>query len=397
MRPALPPRLFESSRLFWFRPALLLMLLTSTLSFLSTHVCADQALAKRLERLKADINGAEAKLKKQLAERSVNARNIRENNQQLARIERESLRIRDLLDDKSEELARLTGAQEKLRAQQQSLLDLAASLMVERYLLAERYLQTEAGSAKRAVSLALASKKLSDLETQIVYQAHLNKGQEQVITKQSKQLTRLAESQRQLNEKRKALQNEQEKQKDLSKRLLAINQQRKARETALAGELAASNNQLQELQSARRALEDALQASQRGLRHRGKAATQDSFSLSIKAKKIRSFGQSRVGQRMRWQGNVYALPQKSQVRALAEGTVIFAEYLKGYGELVIIDHGNALLSLYAYNARPLVKVGERIKKQQVIALSGFAETVGQPALYLEIRKQGQAVNPASWL
>jgi septal ring factor EnvC (AmiA/AmiB activator) len=82
------------------------------------------------------------------------------------------------------------------------------------------------------------------------------------------------------------------------------------------------------------------------------------------------------------------------VHAAAPGTVIFANSLRGYGNLIIIDHGNKFYTLYAHVARFTKQVGDSAKSDEVIAYSGYE---GRDAVYFEIRQGGKPLDPADWL
>lgn len=108
------------------------------------------------------------------------------------------------------------------------------------------------------------------------------------------------------------------------------------------------------------------------------------------------FGQTIQGQ-LYWKGLVIGGQEGSQVRAIADGRVILANWLQGYGFMVVIDHGRGDMSLYGYNQRVLVNVEDKIKKGQAIALVGNSGGQGSAGLYFEIRRDGQALNPQAWL
>ncbi len=108
------------------------------------------------------------------------------------------------------------------------------------------------------------------------------------------------------------------------------------------------------------------------------------------------FGESLQGE-LRWKGLVIGAPEGSEVKAIADGRVLMADWLQGYGLVVVIAHGKGDMSLYGYNQSTLVNVGTQVKTGQPIALVGNSGGRGAPSLYFEIRRQGQAVNPLPWL
>ena len=87
----------------------------------------------------------------------------------------------------------------------------------------------------------------------------------------------------------------------------------------------------------------------------------------------------------------------SPVRAVADGTVVFAEWMTGYGLILIVDHGNGTLSLYAHNESLLKNPGDTVARGDVVARVGNSGGLPQPGLYFELRRNGQPVNPAGWL
>lgn len=88
--------------------------------------------------------------------------------------------------------------------------------------------------------------------------------------------------------------------------------------------------------------------------------------------------------------------QGSEVHSVSDGQVIFADYFKGYGNMVIVDHGGGFFSLYAHNARIMKKVGANVSKNEVIASVGDVDSSKGPILYFEIRYQGRPVDPSPW-
>ena len=87
----------------------------------------------------------------------------------------------------------------------------------------------------------------------------------------------------------------------------------------------------------------------------------------------------------------------SSVKAVADGQVVYAEWMTGYGLLLIVDHGNGYMSLYAHNDALLKDVGATVKRGESVGTVGNSGGQGRPALYFELRRNGQPVNPTTWL
>ncbi len=120
------------------------------------------------------------------------------------------------------------------------------------------------------------------------------------------------------------------------------------------------------------------------------------YPWPVKGKLLHRFGETLQGE-LRWKGLVIGAPEGTEVRAIADGRVLMADWLQGYGLVIVIEHGKGDMTLYGYNQSALVNVGSQVRAGQAIALVGTSGGRGIPSLYFEIRRQGQAVNPLSWL
>jgi murein DD-endopeptidase MepM/ murein hydrolase activator NlpD len=92
-----------------------------------------------------------------------------------------------------------------------------------------------------------------------------------------------------------------------------------------------------------------------------------------------------------------AVPEGTTVVAAAAGTVIHAGWLGGYGNLVVVDHGNGLATAYAHNSGYAVSVGQSVGQGQVIAYSGNTGNSSGPHVHFEVRANGTAVDPLGYL
>jgi len=116
----------------------------------------------------------------------------------------------------------------------------------------------------------------------------------------------------------------------------------------------------------------------------------------VRGPTLHRYGEQLQGE-LRWKGMVIGASEGTEVKAIADGRVILADWLQGYGLVVVVEHGKGDMSLYGYNQSALVSVGTQVRAGQPIALVGSSGGQGRPSLYFEIRRQGQAVNPQPWL
>ena len=94
-----------------------------------------------------------------------------------------------------------------------------------------------------------------------------------------------------------------------------------------------------------------------------------------------------------WRGVLLRATEGTSVQVVASGTVIYANWLRGFGNLIIIDHGQQYLTVYAYNQSLLKQVGDTVKTGETIALAGSTGGQVDSALYFEVRHRGSAVDP----
>ena len=111
---------------------------------------------------------------------------------------------------------------------------------------------------------------------------------------------------------------------------------------------------------------------------------------------LANFG-GRMPDGRRSDGLLIAANAGAPVKAIADGTVVYGEWMTGYGLLLIVDHGGGTLSLYAHNDALLKDVGAAVRRGDAVATVGSSGGHGRPALYFELRRNGAPVNPAAML
>jgi septal ring factor EnvC (AmiA/AmiB activator) len=108
------------------------------------------------------------------------------------------------------------------------------------------------------------------------------------------------------------------------------------------------------------------------------------------------YGTPRAAGGLSWDGMVINAPEGREVKAVYSGRVAFADWLRGFGMLIILDHGEGYMTLYGFNRSLLKETGEWVQAGEPIALVGDSSGRNQPGLYFGVRRRGQAQNPTSW-
>ncbi|RJQ49124.1 MAG: peptidase M23 [Gammaproteobacteria bacterium] len=108
------------------------------------------------------------------------------------------------------------------------------------------------------------------------------------------------------------------------------------------------------------------------------------------------YGSERLEGRLRWQGVLIEAPEGNEVHAVSRGRVAFSGWLRGLGQLVIVDHGGGYLTLYGHNQALYKEAGDWVEAGEAIASVGASGGRDKPALYFEVREQGEPRDPALW-
>jgi septal ring factor EnvC (AmiA/AmiB activator) len=118
--------------------------------------------------------------------------------------------------------------------------------------------------------------------------------------------------------------------------------------------------------------------------------------LPVRGELVAKYGSKR-GDGASWKGLFIRTEEGAEVKAVAAGMVVFAEWLRGFGNLIIVDHGSQYMTIYGNNQAILKRAGDAIKAGDVIASAGNTGGNEQSGLYFEMRHQGRAFDPLGWV
>ncbi len=116
----------------------------------------------------------------------------------------------------------------------------------------------------------------------------------------------------------------------------------------------------------------------------------------VKGSVKRLFGKSRKAAKLKWNGVLISSTEGKDVKAISHGRVAYADWLRGYGMLVIIDHGDGYMTLYGYNQALYKETGDWVEEGEVIAAVGRSGGQLKSGLYFEVRVKGLPSNPVKW-
>ena len=373
---------------------------------------------RRLQGVRTELKQVAAERRKLEGARGDASRKLREADEQVGGVQRSLQKTQATLQRDGADLQRLQAE----RARYTDDLDMKKAELA-RLLRAAQFAGCEA-----PLKTMLAQDRVAEAERALTYQGYLQRGQVQRIRVLSAELQRIDGLEREIVERRDALARERRKQ---ANQLLALQQARKQR----AGLLAGIDQQYQDRAGREKALgrdAKALQALLARLRAAAAKAARDAARAKAEAERqaaasgkpkpkstarrtavasapamrvgglgwpvagnlLASFG-GKLPDGRRSDGVLIAAAAGTAVKAVADGTVVYADWMTGYGNILIIDHGNGYMSLYAHNDGLLRDAGDAVKRGDSVASVGTSGGQEVPALYFELRRNGAPVNPAS--
>ena len=209
-------------------------------------------------------------------------------------------------------------------------------------------------------------------------------------------IARISSQQLALKRSQSDLKNGQEKLRDrVAKRSVTLKQ--------LDASLVSDKKKLGSLQRERSELEEILSAVEEAVadmtlpsNYKPFLSRKGKLSWPLKGRVAHSYGSQRSGE-LRWEGWLISASAGTAVNAVHNGRIVFSNYLRGFGLLAIVDHGDGYMTLYAHNQELLKDTGDWVQSNELVARAGDTGGLNKPALYFEIRSQGKPADPKVWL
>lgn len=373
-------------------------LLTAALTlFLSTStiVGADyHNKAEKLEKLRAEIAQITEELRSDRRREDSLMRQLRHLDERIGQV---AAKVREL----EEKIQAQRHQAAKLRARYQRR---SRELARERQYLARTVVTAYMLGQHAYLRLLLNQKEPERLDRVRVYYSYLNKARIRHIhetvqalrsihtleQKLQTELAQLARLKRQRLAKQQSLQRERRQRAALLQRLrrrIASQGQRLQRLQANEAELS---------QLVRRLRQSLADISAHGASERPFRTRKGQLRWPLKGQLIAPYGAKR-STNVHWHGVFIAADAGSAVHAVAPGRVVFADWLRGLGLLLIIDHGGGYMTLYGHNQSVYTELGDWVEAGEIIATVGLSGGNARAGLYFEVRVHGKPVNPLVWL
>lgn len=257
------------------------------------------------------------------------------------------------------------------------------------------------GQGGEMLFLLAASEDIADLMRRWKYLERIAMYERSAIERYSDNLRRLDEKEKQLHGLRASLERDGERIKITETALAEKKRDKDALLASIRGEREAHEKMLRELQDASKRLLDTLRKLEEKDTYEAKgfSALKGRLPWPVNGKVVIPYG-SHNDPRFNtpvFRNGIYIETKDDSVKAVSGGKVVFADWFKGYGNLLIINHGEGYHTLYANLAETFLKVGDIIKINETVGRIGESGVFNAPSLYFELRYKGKPLDPAQWL
>lgn len=250
------------------------------------------------------------------------------------------------------------------------------------------------------LKLALNQQDPNTLSQTMTYYHYLMATQIQAIAKIKLIIERIERQQQAINARNIELHNLQNQHQLEQKRLILQKHNRESLLNKISSQIEDKAEQLEELSENQRNLEGViskLKSAEAMAKTVNFPGLHGHLPWPLHGRLLARFGSAIENSELTWKGIIIAATDGDSVQAVAPGKVIFANWLKGFGFLIILDHGNGYMTLYGRNESLYKKVGEIVQTAEPIARAGRSGGFANSGLYFEIRRNGIALNPLTWL
>jgi len=384
------------SRRNYIKPVLLVILFgVLPFSPLSAQLSDAERAAKaeELERLRSRIETIIAERNEVQGRYTEVQKALRDTERQIGQRVRELTQLDEQLRLQNRHLKQLIQQQQQLQRDVQN----------QRQLLGEQVRAAYMIGRQEYLKLLLNQQDPAAISRTMTYYRYFNQARQERIEQALQSISQLDAVTRRLEEEKQVLQGMRDQQSAKKLALEKTHRQREQLVAQLSQELNTKEKQITQLRQDEQQLKavlDAIEESFADLLPADKlqsfAAFKGRLTWPARGKVDNLYGQSRHKGRLKWNGVVIHANEGNTVHAVSRGRVAYADWLRGYGLLIILDHGDGYMSLYGHNQSLMKEVGDWVEADEAIASVGSSGGQQTAGLYFEIRHNGLPANPARW-
>jgi septal ring factor EnvC (AmiA/AmiB activator) len=359
-----------------------------------TAVSKKQLSDAHLKKLRDDINELQNYLKKAQDEHKDLVDSLRKSDEEVAEVSKLVEGIKQSLQEERARLKKLKSEQKSLNLSKNSQQKTLKNIILATYKLGQ----------EPQIKLLLNQQDPSKLARNLSYLQYFNSAHQKQINEYRITFNKLNVVTDKVAEKQEILQDKLVALRSTRKQLKSIQLLQQNNANALDNQIKDDNQRLSRLRQDRQNLmsllgqvEQVFMPYERNKESRPFNKLKGKLPNPINVKPKRMFGMVQSNGKQQWEGWLYPANEGKGVRAVHHGRIVFSGWLRGFGLLTIVDHGQSYMSLYARNQSLLRSVGDWVEAGDTIAKLGRSGGYDQSALYFEIRHKGKPQNPTRWL
>ena len=348
---------------------------------------------QELKQLRQDIDTLKNKLKQQQSEKSQLENDIHNAEQKIADNARQLFSTQTDINTLDSLLAKLN---KTLAMHNQQLLE-------QQQLLSGQLQASYAIGRQETLKLLLNQQDPATISRIMTYYDYFNKARSQQIAQVNKLLKKISNNKQAISLTRQNLNDKHYRLNEEKRQLQKKQNIRNELVAQLSEEIVSQDKQLETLLNDKKNLSLLINKIKQALQDIDKIPTQKSFKKQrgklywpAKGKVKKLFNHWRSIGKVKWQGHIIRATEGTPVHAVYYGRIAYADWLRGYGLITIIDHGDGYMSLYGHNQTLLKEVGDWVENNEIIATIGSSGGVQKAGLYFEIRYNGKPSNPSYW-
>lgn len=366
-------------------------------SLAAADVSSHTLKQKELKQLRAEIKTLQKDLKQQQSKKSQLQKDIKLSEQAIA----DNAGQLFIIQQQTQQLNK------KLLTLNNTVLLQTQNLAAQQQILSSQLQTSYAIGRQEFLKLLLNQQNPSTVSRIMTYYDYFHAARQKQIEQVNSLLQSLAQDKEQINLTTQELRDKQYQLKQKKQDLVIQQLQRNELVAELNSDIASKDKQLSELQLNKKNLStlikklkktmDEMAASVTNLPTKTKFKKQrGKLYWPAKGKVKRLFGRWRSVGKVKWQGIIIKTGAGTTVHSISHGRIAYSDWLRGYGLITIIDHGDGYMSLYGHNQTLLKEVGDWVEKNEIIATVGSSGGLKKSGLYFEIRHNGKPSNPSRW-
>lgn len=363
----------------------------------STNLYASKDTKEQYQKLQQEIESHKKKLERIKKEEYLILEDIDRVNRRLNSIISELRKMRKRIEGINAEIKRI----ESEKSEKEREIERGRVWLTRKLRALQKY-----GKGLDIMILLTSTDDAAEIMRRWKYLESISRYEKKVIEDYSKNIEQLKQKEQQLKELQERLKMEEDRIKVNEATLIENRKEKEKLLVSIRKEKSAHERMIEELKAASKKLLDLLREIERKEReekeiYRGKgfAILKGRLPWPVNGKVAIPYG-SQVDPRFHtpvFRNGVYIETGDETVKAVSGGKVVFSDWFKGYGNLVIINHGDGYHTLYGNLSETFLKVGDIIKERDIIGKVGESGILDGPALYFEVRYKGKPLNPLQWL